>query len=178
MTTFTGYGSEGVAVVFPDLVALYGAVYSEPPYQESSEEVDGFRKRISEEATRRGFRLIAAEDANRLVGASYGWTMEAGRWWSRTDQEPPIDIRDADKFAVMEWIVHPSRRREGVGSRLMHQLLIDRPEPYATLASDPRSVAREIYRQAGWRQVAHSVLPWGPEMDILVMALPVSRGEH
>jgi GNAT superfamily N-acetyltransferase len=172
MITFTRHSDATIPPLFPGLVDLYEAVYSEPPYRESPEEVEGFRKRIPGESTRRGFSLIAAEDDGRLIGAAYGWTMGAGKWWSRADQEPPIEIRDADKFAVMEWIVHPSRHREGIGSRLIHQLLTDRPEPYATLASDPRSAARGIYRKLGWRHVAQSVLPWGSEMDILVLKLP------
>jgi ribosomal protein S18 acetylase RimI-like enzyme len=172
MITFTRHSNATIAALFPGLGDLYEAVYSEPPYRESPEEVEGFRKRIPEESARRGFSLIAAEEGGRLIGAAYGWTMSAGKWWSRADQEPPIEIRDADKFAVMEWIVHPDRRRERIGSRLIYQLLTDRPESYATLASDPRSAAREIYRKFGWRQVAQSVLPWGPEMDILVIKFP------
>ncbi|MEU8082188.1 hypothetical protein AB0B57_00930 [Micromonospora sp. NPDC049101] len=53
----------------------------------------------------------------------------------------------------------------------MRRLLADRPERYATLASDPRSRAREIYAHNGWRQVGASVLPWGPPMDPLVRDL-------
>jgi GNAT superfamily N-acetyltransferase len=170
--TFTRHGGGTVASLFAALVDLYAVVYAEPPYQEGPEEVDGFRKRFQDDATRPGFSLIAAEGDGRLIGAAYGWTMAAGTWWSRTDREPPIEIRDADKFAVMEWIVHPSRRRGGIGSQLMHQLLADRAERYATLASDPRSVARKIYQQAGWRQVARSALAWGPAMDLLVIDLP------
>lgn len=53
----------------------------------------------------------------------------------------------------------------------MRQLLVDRHEPYATLAADPRSPARRIYARNGWRQVGKSVLPWGPPMDLLVLPL-------
>ena len=102
-----------------------------------------------------------------LVGAAYGWTMPAGVWWSRADNDPPPEIEAADKFAVMEWIVHPDRRGEGIGAELMRRLLADRPEPWATLASDPRSAARAIYGRNGWAQVATSRLPWGPPMDLL-----------
>jgi GNAT superfamily N-acetyltransferase len=95
--------------------------------------------------------------------------MPAGRWWSRADQQPPADIRDVDKLAVMEWIVHPDRRGEGIGAELIRRLLEDRQERYATLASDPRSAARGMYERAGWRQVARTQLSWGPAMDLLVL---------
>jgi hypothetical protein len=110
-------------------------------------------------------------DGANLVGAAYGWTMRAGVWWSRADGPGPADVVDADKFAVMEWIVHPARRREGIGAALMRELVVARSEPWATLASDPRSVARAIYGRAGWRQVGVSALPWGPPMNLLVLPL-------
>ncbi|MET0491567.1 MAG: GNAT family N-acetyltransferase [Actinoplanes sp.] len=73
------------------------------------------------------------------------------------------------QLAVMEWIVHPQRRAEGIGSELMRRLLQDRHEPYATLAADPRAPARGMYERSGWRRVARSKLAWGPAMDLLVL---------
>ena len=158
-----------MAQLLPALVDLYAMVYAEPPYQEGPEQVDRFRTSLQDEATRAGFSLITAGDGGQLVGAAYGWTMPAGRWWSRADEQPPADIRDVDKLAVMEWIVHPGRRGKGIGAELIRRLLEDRQERYATLASDPRSAARGMYERAGWRQVARTQLSWGPAMDLLVL---------
>lgn len=105
---------------------------------------------------------------------AFGWTMAAGAWWSRADREPPAAIIDADKFAIMEWIVRPDRRGAGVGAELMRRLLARRPEPFATLASDPRSAARHRYERSGWRQTGRTRLAWGPVMDLLVLDLPES----
>lgn len=159
----------------PALVDLYAVVYAEPPYEEGPEQVERFRASLPDETARAGFTLITAEDDGPLVGAAYGWTMPAGSWWSRADQQPPAVVHDADKLAVMEWIVHPDRRAEGIGAELIHRLLEDRPEQYATLASDPRSAARRMYERAGWRQVARSKLSWGPAMDLLVLDLHGGR---
>lgn len=150
---------------------VYAVVYAEPPYEEGSEQVDRFRNSLPEESTRPGFALITADDDGRLVGAAYGWTMPAGTWWSRADLQPPDNIRDVDKLAVMEWIVHPDRRAQGIGAELIRRLLKDRHERYATLASDPRSAARGMYERAGWRQVARTMLSWGPAMDLLVLEI-------
>lgn len=163
---------EGAARLLPALVDLYAVVYAEPPYGEGPEQVRRFADGLPDEAARPGFRLVVAEDGSGLVGAAYGWTMPAGRWWSQADSEPSADILRADKLAVMEWMVRPSRRGEGIGAGLMRRLLADRPERWATLASDPRSAARRMYERAGWRQVARSTLPWGPAMDVLVLRLP------
>jgi ribosomal protein S18 acetylase RimI-like enzyme len=157
------------APLVASVVDLYAVVYAEPPYEEGTEQVNQFRARLDEETTRAGFTLIAAHDRGQLVGTVYGWTMPAGTWWSQADQEAPADIHDADKLAVMEWIVHPERRAEGIGSELMRRLLRDRQEPYATLAADPRAPARGLYERAGWHQVARSKLPWGTAMDLLVL---------
>lgn len=71
----------------------------------------------------------------------------------------------------MGWIVHPYRQEQGIGAAFMSRLLRDRPEPWATLASDPRSAAHGMYAKAGWQHVGASHLPWGPLMDLLVPSL-------
>lgn len=172
MVTYSRHDGNSVSPLIPALVALYAVVYAEPPYEEGPEQVDRFRTSLGEEATRAGFELITGHDGEQLVGAAYGWTMPAGTWWSRADQEAPAGILYADKLAVMEWIVHPHRRAEGIGAELIRRLLRGRKEPYATLASDPRAPARGVYRRAGWRQIAQTRLSWGPAMDLLVLETP------
>jgi len=169
MVTYTRHDGTAVARLLTALVELYAVVYAEPPYQEGPEQVDRFRTSLQNEAARAGFSLITADDGGQLVGAAYGWTMPAGAWWSRADQQPPADIHNADKFAVLEWIVHPDRRGESIGAELIRRLLEGRREHYATLASDPRSAARGMYERAGWRQVARTKLSWGPAMALLVL---------
>ncbi|MDG4820221.1 GNAT family N-acetyltransferase [Micromonospora sp. WMMD956] len=157
-----------------EIVDLYAVVYAEPPYREGPEQVRRFADGLPGEAMRPGFTLVTAEDEGALVGATYGWTMPAGRWWSRTDQCPPTDVLNADKFAIMEWLVHPRRRGEGIGAGLIRRLLSSRPERWATLASNPQAAARDMYRRAGWRQVSASALPDGTPMDLLILELPAS----
>ncbi|WP_431937071.1 GNAT family N-acetyltransferase [Micromonospora sp. RP3T] len=174
MLSYTAIAGPAARPLFGPVGDLYALVYAEPPYIEGPAQVARFRESLLEEASRPGFSLIAAEDGRDLIGAAYGWTMPAGTWWSRAEQDPSREMLDVDKFAVMEWIVHPARRGEGVGSELMRRLLADRRERWATLASDPRSAARAMYERAGWKRVATSVLPWGPPMDLLVLPLPIN----
>ncbi|WP_250002120.1 GNAT family N-acetyltransferase [Actinoplanes sp. M2I2] len=176
MVTYLSHDGASAAPLLQDLVDLYAAVYSEPPYQEGPAEVERFRTTLPAELDRPGFRLISAHDDQDLVGAAYGWTMTAGTWWSRADESPPASLRDVDKLAVMEWIVRPSHRGQGIGNNLLDRLITQRPEDFATLNSDPRSVARKIYERSGWRQVARSTLPWGPPMDILVLDIADRQG--
>jgi GNAT superfamily N-acetyltransferase len=160
----------------PQLVDLYAVVYAEPPYEEGPEQVAGFAETLPRDLDADGFALTAAFVNEHLIGAAYGVTMSAGRWWSNTDDEPPAEMRDAAKFAVMEWMVLPANRGAGLGRSLIKLLLAGRPEPWAVLASDPRSAARRMYERAGWRQVGRSHLSWGPAMDLL--ALPLTPPGH
>ncbi|WP_435207340.1 GNAT family N-acetyltransferase [Micromonospora sp. bgisy143] len=170
--TYTLHSPESAVAVFPALVRLYAVVYAEPPYAEGPEQVAGFASCLPDESRRPGFTLVAAADTGDLVGAAYGWTMAAGRWWTRADIEPPADLRAAEKFAVMEWVVHPDRRGEGIGAELIRRLLDGRPERWATLAANPAAPARAVYRRAGWQQVGGSAMPDGTPMHLLVLPLP------
>lgn len=178
MLTYAARVGLAAAPAFDALSGLYEVVYAEPPYCEGPERVAEFREGLPGEAARSGFTLVTAEDDGLLVGAAYGWTMPAGIWWSRAEQDPPPALVDVDKLAVMEWIVRLGHRGRGVGAELMRRLLADRPEPYATLASNPESEARGTYERAGWTQVGTSKLPWGPPMDLLVLDLTVSAVER
>lgn len=151
-------------------------VYAEPPYREGPEQVGRFARTFPTETGRDGFGLVAAYAEDRLVGAAYGWTMPAGRWFAAADRDPPAAVHGCAKFAVLEWIVHPRHRGRGVGRRLIGLLLAGRPEPWAVLSADPRSAARGMYARAGWRPCGRSSLPWGPAMDLL--ALPLPPGAH
>ncbi|GAB3933833.1 GNAT family N-acetyltransferase [Micromonospora vulcania] len=174
LVTYTVHNGTTAAPLFSPLIELYSNVYAEPPYEEGPEQVERFARGLPAEATRPGFTLVAAQDGGSLIGVAYGWTMSVGGWWSRADQEPPGHVLVAEKFAVMEWIVAPDRRGEGIGSRLLRRLLDGRSERYATLASDPRAAARRMYERAGWRQVARSALPDGTPMDLLLIDLPAA----
>ncbi|QKW13408.1 GNAT family N-acetyltransferase [Verrucosispora sp. NA02020] len=171
MVAYSSVARDDALRLFDALQNLYAATYAESPYREGPEQVARFRAGLPDEVTRLGFSLVTANDGALLVGAAYGWTMPTGTWWSRADQDPSPEVLDADKFAVMEWMVHPGHRGQGIGADLMSKLLAGRPEKYATLASNPASAARLMYERAGWQQAATSVLPWGPTMDLLVLPL-------
>lgn len=174
--TFTLHDSSNTTDLIGELGRLYAVVYAEPPYNEGAADAIRFMDGLYDEIARLGFTLIAAVDDGQLIGAAYGWTMLLGDWWSRDCAEPPAEIRMASKLAIMEWMVHPDRRGEGIGAELMGRLLTVRPERYATLAANPKAPARRLYARAGWRQVGKSQMPDGTPMDLLVLELPPSTG--
>lgn len=155
------------------LAELYAAAFAESPYNEGPEHVERFRERFPDESKRPGFALVRAVDnEGRLVGLAYGWTMPAGRWWTRASVEPLAYLLDVDKFAIMEWAVHPNRRGRGIGQQLMKRLLADRPEPYATLSANPAAAANGIYRRWGWKPAGRTEpKDLFPSQEILVRRL-------
>jgi GNAT superfamily N-acetyltransferase len=153
---------------------LYAEVFAEPPYLEGPQDVARFVEHFTGDLTRPGFGLVRAADGSVLVGVAYGWTMAAGAWFSRPEVEPPPEVRDVPRFAVMEWMVRSDRRGEGVGRRLMDLLLAGRPESWAVLAANPAALARRIYQRWGWRPLG-PIRPAGmPALEVL--ALPLRRG--
>jgi hypothetical protein len=150
---------------------MYAEVYAEPPYCENEEHVRRFVGHFAEEVDRAGFGLAKATDSGAFVGAAYGWTMAPGRWFSSPTSEPPVEIRDVPKFAIMEWMVRKPYRDSGIGRRLLDLVLSDRFERFAILASNPAAPARQIYERWGWWYCGGSEPTLLPPMDILALPL-------
>lgn len=81
---------------------------------------------------------MSAEDGQNLVGYTYGFTMEAGRWWRGALTLPPDEVLKETKLAVIELMVRDDHRGSGMGTHLLAKLLSDRDERYATLTARPR----------------------------------------
>lgn len=154
-----------------ELQDVYQAVFSLPPYCEGPELVGRFAGWIAEESAVSGFKMIIATLDGRIVGFCYGYVKPAGVWWRGADRAASKEIRDAEKFAIMEWAVIPEMRGKGIGGRLLDDLLANRFEPYATLMVNPAAEARAIYENWGWRHVASTKAGKMPSMDIMLKRL-------
>jgi hypothetical protein len=126
-------------------------VYAEPPYNEGPEQAERFTRSLIEDSDWPGFGMVLALTGEIVVACAYGWTMPAGKWWSRAECDSPAELLDAANFAVIEWMTHPQMRREGHRASVLSTLLGERLEPWATLSSDPRSRARHIYSRICWQ---------------------------
>jgi GNAT superfamily N-acetyltransferase len=155
------------------LRSIYAVVFREPPYNEGLDMPDQFVAWLTREAELPGFDLVTARRGDEAIGFAYGFTMPAGQWWRNTDEPAPEAIRNAEKFAVMEWAVLPDHRGRGVGRSLMDDLLASRPEPWATLTVNPAAHAESIYLRWGWQRVATTRAGKMPAMNVLVR--PIAR---
>lgn len=166
-------GAEAAATA-EELTDLYVAVYAEPPYGGGSIYArDAFIERTTRQASQDGFALITAHAGGQLVGFSFGLPFEAGSWWAGiVEPDPPAEIVEPPKFAVIELVVAPSHRGRGLSTRLLHELLAGRPEPYAMLLAHPDAQARAIYERWGWQQVGtNRPREDAPAADVLVLEL-------
>jgi ribosomal protein S18 acetylase RimI-like enzyme len=154
------------AAVTDQLVAVYRAAMSAPPFFETEVETGWFAEELAGEITEPGFRCWAARDGDRLVGFAYGLPtpeIPADGWYGL--------VRDAVGEGASEWLegqfavvwiaVHPEWRGRGLGRRLLEHLLGEADAERAWLIThDLDTPARALYRSLGFRELGHGPLGW------------------
>jgi ribosomal protein S18 acetylase RimI-like enzyme len=109
---------------------------------------------------RADFVFLVARDGTDVVGLVYGYTGTYGQWW--TDRVAPAmdeatrrEWLDPLHFELCELHVRPDRQRQGIGTRLLDEILERQPHDRAVLSAirdDPR--AQAFYAARGWRPLA------------------------
>ena len=154
------------AALTDDLLAVYAAVYAEPPYRDGPADVAEFAAEWPELLDQPGFRLVVARTASgQLVGFALGHVVDqTSGWWAGIGPCPPdadlgrtadpVGSYDGDSFGIAELGVHPAWRRRKLASRLHEALLAGRGEQRVVLwvrADAP--TARATYAGWGYRLV-------------------------
>lgn len=162
-------------IVLDELADVYMAAYAnDPDIGRSIYARDAFIERTAGQAKSDGFLLVAVYCSNRLVGFSFGLPFLRGRWWrGDSNTAAPPNLLNVDKFAVIELVVLFDFQGRGLASRLMRELLADRPEPYAILLADQEGHAQSIYKRWRWKSVQRlRPSPDVPALDVLALELP------
>ena len=164
----------GTLGVLDELAEVYRAAFTAAPYSETDERVRQVtREQLPSHSARAGFRCSVVREAGRLRGFCYGFTGQAGQWW--TDQ---VTARVPDALArewlgghleVVELAVHPDAQGRGYGAALVDLLLEGAQEDRALLCTWPRGDGRlpapRLYERLGWELLHEEVLPerdlWG-----------------
>jgi ribosomal protein S18 acetylase RimI-like enzyme len=144
----------------PDLAALHGEIYADPPYQQPVKNGQ-FHARYAVQRRQPGFVLAAAWHGGYLVGYATGMPLRPSTsWWRDLTTTVPGDVtaeHPGRTFALTELAVRPAWRRQGIGRALYDLVLAGREEERLTLAVLPAATAaQQAFRQWGWQMVARS----------------------
>jgi GNAT superfamily N-acetyltransferase len=165
-------GEHAIAML-SEITDFYEKIRSEEP-EDGTHDLftrQSFISRTTAQAEKSGFELVTAVTGAALTGFSFGYPLSPGQWWGECTPAPD-EVLNASKFAVIELNVRKEIRRQGIGKRLLGELLGNRGEQFATLATSTGSEANLMYLRWGWRKVGYFVTP--PPMDALVISLPLA----
>jgi ribosomal protein S18 acetylase RimI-like enzyme len=163
-----------VATHLTAITDLYGAVFTEPPYAETPDQIRHFAAELLALSERGDFDCITAWHEDELVGFIYAITQPGDRWFTRATTPIPRHLAGIDRCFIIDWGVRADRRGSGVGGTLMRHLLAERPEQHAVLSSRPESPAYQLYLRAGWTQVGNTVpTPTNPRPPMNILHLPL-----
>lgn len=140
----------------PELHRLYRRCFTEPPWSESDEVIDGFPARLVADLDRVGAGGIVARDGARLVGVTYGRsapeTMPDNDATRALTSGVPADVWPdlvAPAVVVVELMVDPDDRGRGVGRELLSRYVAGHPA--AWLCTHPEAPARGVFEAVGFR---------------------------
>ncbi|GAA0463241.1 hypothetical protein GCM10010361_28900 [Streptomyces olivaceiscleroticus] len=142
------------------------------------DEYRNFLTRLSEHAGLTGFDLILAENTE-TVGMAYGARLDrSGAFWRHFADDLPdaLDVLTAQGqvFAVLELMVLPAYRRQGIARRLLSSLLDRSGSELATaLVSPDNEAGHAAYLAWGWARIGRLGPPDGTSpYDVLVAQVP------
>jgi GNAT superfamily N-acetyltransferase len=171
-----------VTAIADQIVAVYRAAFSPPPYRETEDDVARYAARLARHTTQDGFRCAVAAEGDRLVGFAYGYVARPGQWWHDTVRaalDPATAARRLDgAFELVELAVIPPRQGQGIGGRLHDLVLAHAPAPNAvTTTAQHENPAVRFYRRRGWLPLLKDFAFPGARMTYLVLGLDLRPAE-
>lgn len=153
--------AEQIDQIRADVLAVYRAVFTLPPYNEAEPDIAAFAESFRRHVAYPGFRCYIAQDAatDQICGFAYGFTSQAEARWHDffRDLLRSRDREDwlVDCFILVELAVMPNRQGQGIGGKLHDTLLAEAPHPRAVLSTaQQENPALHLYRRRGWQTLA------------------------
>ncbi|MGH8880867.1 MAG: GNAT family N-acetyltransferase [Stackebrandtia sp.] len=182
------YNDTDVLTIADELSSAYADIFSQPPWNKGHGDdrdpiMRGFRDRLENDVKRPGFRAIVADAAADIDGFSSGWTTQSPypsnrAYYKVTDSigAERVERLLVGAIEVDELAVRPTARGQGLGRRLLSELIADAPDGRAWLLTWTEAPAAvEFYRRAGWHRVPPTP---GAENDIVTYLSPDHPGAH
>jgi ribosomal protein S18 acetylase RimI-like enzyme len=155
------------AAVSDQLVEVYRAAMSAPPFHETDVETGWFAQEPADELTEPGFRCWMASDDGQVPGFAYGFPtpeIPADGWYGSLREAVGPGAAEqwlTGQFAVVWIAVHPERRGRGLGRALLERLLGGAGTGRAWLVThDLDTPAQALYRSLGFRELGRGALGW------------------
>ena len=180
--TLAHHRAEAVPALLDEICAVYADAYGQVPGDDNAVKVAAFRDRATKALDRPGYELVTAYAGGTLAGFVFGYALPSPtHWWDDLSPRPSPEFLREDgsrTFVVAEIEVGRQWQGSGVGWALNDEILRDRTEQRATLATGPGAdAARAIYERWGWQKVG--VVPGTPgdyfaEYTLYVLPLPLT----
>lgn len=162
-----------------EVVDVYRAAFTAPPWNETAEQVDAFRERLPGEAQRSTFRLAVARSGNgAMLGFATAWTTPSPFPTTRmyTAIAEAIDAEAVrDRFIgcteVDELAVRPDASGAGIGRRLLNTVAPVPGPPAWLVTKRSAEAAVALYRSSGWEEFT-AMTPAGAELVVFATPTP------
>jgi GNAT superfamily N-acetyltransferase len=158
MMQFSLLNAQQTRPYFSQLIDIYQAVFSGPPYHESLPDFLNFAGRLSFHARQAGFRCVLAwsEPGEPVAGFAYGYTgYPESMFYDLVSSHLPAAIRQeylSDYFEFAEMALLPAYHNQGWGSRLHDTLLAGLSQRSACLTTTQvETRALQLYLKRGWK---------------------------
>jgi GNAT superfamily N-acetyltransferase len=156
--TFTPVTGDQIVARAADLLPIYRACFSEPPWDPALARFDEYPQQVARHMATPGAHGILAESPSGLAAAIYGWpspaTMPAATAFDHTLLAAvPADLvarLTAPGVVVVELMVDPAHRRKGLATSLLRSFV--EPWPQAWLCTHRQAPAGHLYEREGWQR--------------------------
>ena len=149
---------------FSQLIDIYQAAFSEPPFHESLPDFLNFAGRLSYHAKMAGFRCAVAwpEPGQPISGFAYGYSGFRGSWFYDlvSIHLPNETIQEylSDYFEFAEMGLLPALQAQGLGGQLHDTLLSGLAQRTACLSTvQVETRALNLYRNRGWKTLVTNI---------------------
>jgi ribosomal protein S18 acetylase RimI-like enzyme len=138
------------------IVQLYHQVWGGNP--------DDIFERFERHTTYPGFQGVVALEAKNVVGFAYGYTSTPGQYYHELLKRALSTAHQSgwleNTFEIAELAVHPSKRRTGLGKRLVENLMKHTSNQMAILTTQINNLpARKLYEQLDWKIIQQNFKP-------------------
>jgi len=158
MMQFSLLNAHQARPLFSQLIDIYQAVFSGPPFHESLPDYLNFAGRLSYHARQAGFRCAVAwpEPDAPVVGFAYGYPGHVGSWFYDlvSARLPAAVVQEylSDYFEFAEMGLLPDWQNQGLGGKLHDSLLSGLSQRTACLCTPQvETRALHLYLKRGWK---------------------------